>query len=90
MADENKKAENSWLIRWIAGSLSAGIGGTFILFTYMNSHFASADDVEKHEAHPNPHTGTVSKERYNADMKYLRDQLTALNSKMDRVLEKRK
>lgn len=70
--------------QWIAASGAAGTGGVFALLTYVHANFVSIPTMEQHIQQP--HRGSVSVERYNEDIRYLRKQISEINSKLDRAL----
>jgi hypothetical protein len=74
-------------ISWIAASVSAGVGGVFVLLTYIHSNFVSAHQLEVHVSQP--HKEAVSIDRYNEDIRYLREQITEINRKLDRAIQNR-
>ena len=73
------------ILHWMIASASAGIGGVFALLTYVHSNFVSQEHMDTHVRQP--HINAVTVERYNEDIRYLRDQITEINRKLDRAIK---
>lgn len=71
---------NTW-IQWLIASFSAGVGGVFAMLTYIHGNFVSIDEMQTHVSQP--HRFTVSVDRYNQDIRYIREQITEINRKLD-------
>jgi hypothetical protein len=70
-------------VQWIVASVSAGVGGTFFLLTYVHVNYPTYEVMRQHERQP--HNGSISKDRYLEDIRYLREQMTEINRKLDRM-----
>lgn len=74
------------LSQWVIASMSAGIGGVFVFLTYVHATFITYDEMITHVSQP--HAEAVQESRYNEDIRYLREQITEINRKIDRALQK--
>ena len=71
-------------IQWITATIVAAVSGVFIIMTYNFAYFTSANEFQSHQK--TIHSGAVSENRYNQDLKDLRSRIEANGKKLDSVL----
>ena len=73
-------------IQWLGATMAAGVGGSFILMSYLQSSFISVETFTEHKVQPHPQA--VQESRYNEDLRVLRQSIDRNSDKLDKILDK--